>query len=86
MPYLSCGVFCVGQGTTDLWPSVAIAAPRSECFLIEVAPDNADVVSISELLLRPRRERLSISALGPEVVWAAERPQRDQRRHGANCW
>jgi hypothetical protein len=56
-----------------------MAARRSEYFLIEAAPDNADVVSISGQFIRPGARRLMLrdevqraSVCGPDPACRIE--------------
>jgi hypothetical protein len=52
----SCGTFRVGPGTL-LWGLLPVTARRAEYFLVQAAPDNPDIVSISGNIVAPGERR-----------------------------
>jgi len=58
MPQESCGIFRVGTRAQSLWPVLAEAARGAEYFLVEAAPSNRDLISVSGSLLGPGQRKL----------------------------
>ncbi len=74
-----CGTFQVGNAKSGLWALIPVTARGAEYFLMQAAPDNADIVSISGNIIAPGERRVmhvdqmrTASLCGPDPACAVQ--------------